>query len=69
MLPLKFVYCALYVCACGISFYIPNEKALKCKTLGASSLVNYANTRARKLATPRVVAVKRGAVSSRSNKG
>ena len=29
---------------------------------------NYANVRARKLATPRVVAVTRGAVSSRSNK-
>ena len=28
-----------------------------------------ANARARKLATPRVVAVTRGAVSSRSNKG
>ena len=35
----------------------------------ASRLVNYANARARKLATPRVVAVTRGAVSSRSNKG
>ena len=44
-------------------------KALKCKTLGASSLVNYANARARKLATPRVVAVMRGAVSSHYNKG
>ena len=37
--------------------------------LHVSSLVNYANARAWKLAMPRVVAVTRGAVSSRSNKG
>ena len=32
MLPLKFAYCALYVCACGISFYIPNYCSLISKT-------------------------------------
>ena len=31
-LPLKFAYCALYVCACGISFYIPNYCSLISKT-------------------------------------
>ena len=46
----------------------------KVQTLGAycmscSSPAYYANARARKLATPRVVAVTRGAVSSRPNTG
>ena len=45
-------------------------KSTKVQTLGAycmscSSPAYYANARARKLATPRVVAVTRGAVSSR----
>ena len=31
-LPLKFVYCTLYVRACGISFYIPNYCSLISKT-------------------------------------
>ena len=31
-LPLKFSYCALYVCAGGISFYIPNYCSLISKT-------------------------------------
>ena len=49
-------------------------KSTKVQTLGAyymycSSPVYYANARARKLATPRVVAVTRGAISSRSNTG
>ena len=47
-------------------------KSTKVQTLGAyciMSLVHHANARARKLATPLVVAVTRGAVSSRSNTG
>ena len=49
-------------------------KSTKVQTLGAycmscSSPVYYANARARKLATPRILAVTRGAVSSRSNTG
>ena len=49
-------------------------KSTKVQTLGAycmscSSPAYYANARARKLATPRVVAVTRGALSSRSNTG
>ena len=49
-------------------------KSTKVQTLGAycmscSSSAYYANARARKLATPRVVAVTRGAVSSRPNMG
>ena len=49
-------------------------KSTKVQTLGAyctscSSPAYYANARARKLATPRVVAVTRGAVSSRSDTG
>ena len=43
----------------------PKRKALKCSTLVAY----YANAHARKLATPRVVAVTGGAVSFRSNTG
>ena len=39
-------------------------KSTKVQTLGA--YCNYANARARELATPRVVAVTRGAVSSHS---
>ena len=49
-------------------------KSTKVQTLGAyciscSSPAYYVNARARKFATPRVVAVTRGAVSSRSNTG
>ena len=49
-------------------------KSTKVQTFGAycvscSSPAYYANARARKLATPRVVAVTRGALSSRSNTG
>ena len=46
-------------------------KSTKVQSLGAycSSSAYYANARARKLATPRVVAATRGAVSSRPNMG
>ena len=43
----------------------PKREALKCNILVAY----YANARARKLATPRVVAVTGGALSYRSNTG
>ena len=48
---------------------VQNPRRILLHALRASSLVNYANARARKLATPRVVAVTRGGVSSCSSKG
>ena len=58
----------------GLIIYTDVMKSTKVQTLGAycmscSSPAYYANARARKLATPRVVAVTRGALSSRSNTG
>ena len=47
---------------------VQNPRHILLHALRTLSLVNYANARARKLATPRVVAVTRGAVvSSRSS--
>ena len=48
---------------------VQNPRRILLHALHALSLVDYANARARKLATPRVVAETRGAVSSRSSKG
>ena len=61
----------------GFNFHITNTlemKSTKVQTLGAYCIscvesCVHAIARARKLATPRVVAVMRGAVSSRSNTG
>ena len=64
----------LYVYACEArhiimkSTKVQNPRRILLYALRASGLANNANACTRKLATPRVVAVTRGAVSSRSNK-
>ena len=67
-------YNVWHVAICCCLLLIKLMRSTKVQTLGAycmscSSTAYYVNARARKLATPRVVAVTRGVVSSRSNAG